>query len=194
MTSDESIATVDPRDLDSLFSNSPGGGEEQTLHALLDSWCVANHCSAAALYAPGGSALLAAVGEVDFPDQAPGTTDDASRTLSLPGGGVLLHNSGRSLDEARPADHVLLGAAAAISGIKRQLRDQNLRAMSQGVELVALYEMGLAIASILDIGELTEEVLSRALMLTECSVGALYTLENDTYTLACARGLSLIHI
>jgi sigma-B regulation protein RsbU (phosphoserine phosphatase) len=72
--------------------------------------------------------------------------------------------------------------------MKRKLREQNLQAMSQGVELVALYEVGLAIASILDIEELAEEVLSRALMLTECSLGALYTLEDNTYTLACARG------
>jgi sigma-B regulation protein RsbU (phosphoserine phosphatase) len=89
------------------------------------------------------------------------------------------------------ADLALLGAAAAICHMKTKLREQNLQAMSQGVELVALYEVGLAIASILDLEELAEEVLSRALMLTESSLGALYTLDGDSYRLACVRGEAL---
>ena len=78
------------------------------------------------------------------------------------------------------ADLALLVSAAAICHMKTRLREQNLQAMSQGVELVALYEVGLAIASILDLEELAEEVLSRALMLTESSLGALYTLDGDS--------------
>ena len=174
---------------DAIFSDQSGAEEDRAIHQVIESWCRHMGGCAAALYSPGGDHRLAAVGDASFPkraDDPPG--EETFHRLDLPGGGVLLHDSDRTIEGAQPADTMVLGAAAAISGMKRRLREQNLQAMSQGVELVALYEVGLAIASILDIEELADEVLSRALMLTESSLGALYTLEDDAYTLACARG------
>jgi len=182
---------MDLKLLQSLFSDRPGTDEARAYQELVEGWCHGCDCAAAALYSPGGSHRLANVGEAEFPDNAKEPVDEASffRT-ELPGGGVLLHTADRPIDDADEPATALLGAAAAISGMKSKLREQNLQAMSQGVELVALYEVGLAIASIFDIEELADEVLSRALMLTECSLGALYTLEDHEYRLACARGVA----
>jgi sigma-B regulation protein RsbU (phosphoserine phosphatase) len=172
-----------------IFSGQSGAEEGRAIHKLVDGWCGRMGKCAAALYSPGGSHRLAVVGDAEFPDRVEDSVDEPNlRRLDLPGGGVLLHTSDRAAEEASLPGTALLGAAAAVSGMKRKLREQNLQAMSQGVELVALYEVGLAIASILDIDELAEEVLSRALMLTECSLGALYTIEDESFFLARARG------
>ena len=172
-----------------IFSDQSGADESRAIHQLLDGWCGHMDGCAAALYAPSNGRRLAIVGEADFPDRLENLVDEPGfQRFELPGGGTLVHTSdGLVEEEVFPGTH-LLAAAAAINGMKNRLREQNLRAMSQGVELVALYEVGLAIASILDIEELAEEVLSRALMLTECTVGALYTLDEDRYGLASSRG------
>jgi sigma-B regulation protein RsbU (phosphoserine phosphatase) len=186
---DAGPAILDFEIFDVLFSDRSGTEENRAIQELVDGWCREYDGCAAALYSPGGDHRLAIVGDADFPECTADAPDgSAFRRLDLPGGGVLLHTSDRAIGEAHPSDNALLGAAAAIIGMKRKLREQNLQAMSQGVELVALYEVGLAIASILDIQELADEVLSRALMLTDCSLGALYTLDDDWYQLACARG------
>ena len=187
---DSATAILDPDILDTVFSERSGSDENRAIQELLDGWCRDRDC-AAALYSPRGGSRLAFVGDAEFPKCAADTAGGSNlRRLDLPGGGVLLHTSDRPIGEAHPAANALLGAAAAISGMKRKLREQNLQAMSQGVELVALYEVGLAIASILDVEELADEVLSRALMLTECTLGALYTLDGSEYRLACARGVA----
>jgi sigma-B regulation protein RsbU (phosphoserine phosphatase) len=174
-----------------IFSARSGAEESRAIHKLVDGWCGRMGKCAAALYSPGGSHRLAVVGDAEFPDRVGDSVDEPNlRRLDLPGGGVLLHTSDRATEEASQSGTALLGAAAAVSGMKRKLREQNLQAMSQGVELVALYEVGLAIASILDIEELADEVLSRALMLTECSLGGLYTLEDNEYRLACVKGVA----
>ena len=181
--------SLDARIFDTIFSGQSGAEEDRAIHQLVDGWCGRMDRCAAALYSPDGSHRLAVVGDAEFPDRVGDSVYEPNlQRLDLPGGGVLLHTSDRATEEASESGTALLGAAAAVSGMKRKLREQNLQAMSQGVELVALYEVGLAIASILDIEELAEEVLSRALMLTECSLGALYTLDGDEYRLACARG------
>lgn len=183
--------SVDSEVLDSIFSGQSGAAESHALHQLVHSWCSERGGCAAALYAPGDGQRLAVFGDEDFPGRIDdfGGGHEFSR-LDLPGGGVLLHTSGGPVDGAMPPETALLSAAAVVCGMKSKLLEQNLQAMSQGVELVALYEVGLAIASILDIDELAEEVLSRALMLTECSLGALYTLEDEGFVLARSRGVA----
>ena len=172
-------------DLDEIFSTRSGAGEKRAVEGLVRQWCSDHGYTSAALYAPGGERLIAAVGDGDIPERV------AEGALALPGGGYLVTPAEPAAMNVEQADLALLGAAAAICHMKTKLREQNLQAMSQGVELVALYEVGLAIASILDLEELAEEVLSRALMLTESSLGALYTLDGDSYRLACARGEAL---
>jgi sigma-B regulation protein RsbU (phosphoserine phosphatase) len=174
-----------------IFSDKSGAEEKRALRELVESWCGDAGGCAAALYEPGKGQRLAAVGDEEFPDAISDFEGEQGFTrLELPGGGALLHTATELVGGPMPSETGLLGAASAVCGMKKMLREQNIQAMSQGVELVALYEVGLAIASILDIEELAGEVLSRALMLTECSLGALYTLEDDEYRLACVKGVA----
>ena len=181
--------------LHAIFSMHSGAEESSALRQLIENWCGSAAEDSVALYAPGNGPRLAVSGDAEFPARA-GDAEagpDIHR-LDLPGGGILLHTGEGSPSDESPGGIALLGAAASIVAMKRNLREQNFQAMSQGVELVALYEVGLAIASILDIKELAEEVLSRALMLTECSIGALYTLDENHYLLASSRGTAENHI
>ena len=185
----ESNMNFDTVTFHALFSERSGPEEDRAIHELVDRWCGGMGGCAAALYAPSSGHRLAAVGGTEFPKRVEDAVGEPDlRRLELAGGGVLLHTSDRTAGVETQSGTALLAAAATICGMKKRLREQNLQAMSQGVELVALYEVGLAIASILDFEELADEVLSRALMLTECSIGALYTLDADGYRLACARG------
>ena len=51
------------------------------------------------------------------------------------------------------------------------------------VELEALYDVGLAVASTLDLDRLSEEILLRAVSLLDARRGALYILEDGRYRL-----------
>ena len=59
--------------------------------------------------------------------------------------------------------------------LRRKLFQDNYRL----VELEAIYELGLAIASTLDLEQLPEEILLRAVSLCDARRGALYLLEGE---------------
>ena len=67
--------------------------------------------------------------------------------------------------------------------LERQLKEQHFQANYRGVELEALYDVGLAIASTLDLDRLSEEMLLRAVSLLDARRGALYLLEDGCYRL-----------
>ena len=83
---------------------------------------------------------------------------------------------------------LLLAAGARISNLKRQIHEQRFQAKFRGVELQALYDVGLAIASTLDLEELCEEALLRAVSLLDARRGALYLLEAGSYRLTSRFG------
>lgn len=87
--------------------------------------------------------------------------------VELPEGLLLYAPSSEApaLDPGR----MLLAAGARISALKRQIQEQSFQAMFRGVELEARYDVGLAIASTLDLEELHEEVLLRP---SRCSTPA----------------------
>ena len=114
--------------------------------------------------------------------------DPSLRKLELPGSYVLLHDSEATADELTSAGPILLACAATILRLEGELEEQDFSAMSRGVEMMALYEVGLAISTILELEPLMKELLSRALLLLELSRGALYQLTNEQYVLACSRG------
>lgn len=60
--------------------------------------------------------------------------------------------------------------------LRAQLKERGFQVNYRVVELEALYEVGLAIASTLELGELTEVVLLRAVSLLDARRGALYLL------------------
>ncbi|MEM1176912.1 MAG: GAF domain-containing SpoIIE family protein phosphatase [Acidobacteriota bacterium] len=149
------------------------------LSAQLESWTSARDGASAAIYAEVDERMmrLAAAGPADLPSELDGDIPAPFTRLDLPGVAVL-HD--------RPADDPLLlvAAGARISQLKERLQAENFQAMFRGVELEALYEVGLAIASTLDLDSLGEEVLMRAILLLDARRGALYLLDDDGYFLA----------
>lgn len=182
-------APIDTDLIEAVLSRRSGAAEGAAIRALVKWWCERHGGCAAALYSSDGTQRLAQHGDRVFPASAKQPSHDSGlNRLELPGGGVLLHSSDGFTGDIADDGILMLATAASMADMKRQVREQNIQAMSQGVELVALYEVGLAITSILDLEELAQEVLSRALMLTECKIGAVYTLDDNGYTLACASG------
>ncbi len=111
------------------------------------------------------------------------------RRTDLPGGVLLWYPAGdgeaQGDGEEAPADEssevgfllVLLGEALANCRLRRRIKRQSFEAKYRGVELEALYDVGLAIASTLDLDLLAEEILIRAVSLLDARRGALYLLE-----------------
>lgn len=67
-----------------------------------------------------------------------------------------------------------LGAATREQAVRGQLKRQDFEAKARGVQLEALYDVGLAIAGTLDFERLCEEILMRAVSLLDARRGALY--------------------
>ncbi len=72
--------------------------------------------------------------------------------------------------------------------LRGQLKRQDFEAKSRGVQLEALYDVGLAIASTLDFERLCEEILMRAVSLSDARRGALYLKQNGRLVLHRAFG------
>ncbi len=197
----EAALDLDPHLWRDLFSLSKKEGEDRRLLGLqLQRWCRAHGVEAAALYAATAEAykLRAHAGTTRFPDQlATNDTDDVTEDnwhrVEIPNGLLLLvaAEAGTS-DAGEPgaADPslMLLAAGSRISELKRQIQEQSFQAKFRGVELEALYDVGLAITSTLDLEELGAEVLLRAVSLLDARRGALYLLENDQYRLTSRFG------
>jgi sigma-B regulation protein RsbU (phosphoserine phosphatase) len=169
-----------------------GAEERRALERLLRDWSQAHRGCAVAAYvlAKDGLHRAGAVGSRDFGKtlDAGGPLETGVQRLDLAGGSVLLHDAVDPVAGADAPALALLASVLSVLGLKGRLDEQNLFAMAQGVELAALYEVGLAIASILDLDQLAEEVLSRALLLLDAPRGALYRLEGGSYLLTRARG------
>ncbi len=176
------LAAADWSELFSLARKE--ADDQQMLEAKLAEWCGANGGIDAAIYCTdnGNLSLRLAVGKTAFPAAPPVALPPIWRRLELPAA-VMLHTAVASRIEASDPELLLLAAGARISGLKRQIQEQSFQAKFRGVELEALYEMGLAIASTLDLEELGEEVLFRAISLLDARRGALYLLEENVYRL-----------
>ncbi len=162
--------------------------DRQVLARALERWCAA-HAADAALYTEldGARRKLVESGATQFPEELPAATGEHGwGRVELPRA-QLLHTS--SLDLATEDDALLLLAAGArISDLKRRILAQTFQANFRGVELEALYDVGLAIASTLDLEELCEEALLRAVSLLDARRGALYLLEGKSYRLTSRFG------
>ena len=163
--------------------------DHQVLAGELRRWCAAQRADAA-LYVEADGVLrrLVAVGETAFPEEAPDPQEAAAWSrLELPHA-LLLHTAAGTDSSEPQAALLLLAAGARISSLKRQIQEQKFQAKFRGVELEALYDVGLAIASTLDLEELCEEALLRAVSLLDARRGALYLLEGDSYRLTSRFG------
>jgi sigma-B regulation protein RsbU (phosphoserine phosphatase) len=72
-------------------------------------------------------------------------------------------------------------AAVRACELADRLRLQTFQNQYRGVELEALYDVGLAVVSTLDLPQLTEEILLRAVSLLDARRGALYEQEDGVY-------------
>ncbi|HEY0511717.1 MAG TPA: SpoIIE family protein phosphatase [Thermoanaerobaculia bacterium] len=161
--------------------------ERQMLERLLDLWRREHGAEAAGLYLERGGALeqQTAVGG-GLPDAVEGDTlADGLGSLTFPGGRILFLPGGAARDGADVAVDdplTLLLASALKSGrLKSDLKEQQFQVNYRVVELEALYDVGLAVASTLDLDRLSEEILLRAVSLLDARRGALYILEDGRY-------------
>lgn len=160
------------------------GTERAYLERLLDAWCARHGAGGAALYLETERAgdRIATVGGASFPAAfTPGEEDDL-QVARLAGGWVAYRRGGASATtSASDPLPVLLSCALRTVRLRRQVEQQRFQANYRGVELEALYEVGLAIASTLDPDELAEIILLRAVSLLDASRGALYLYEDGVY-------------
>lgn len=180
-------------------------GAPSYLGRLLESWRRELGADAAALYcrregalrreessgAGGLPEILEEAGEPpgddDSGDGDPGAGGSRLLRVDLPEGALLARLSPGSGDaDADPlADPLalLLAAELRTRRLQRQIKEQHFQVKYRGVELETLYEVGLAVASTLDLDTLADEVLVRAVSLLDARRGALYLAENDRYRL-----------
>jgi len=179
--SSPAVATVNWADLLGEVSSSASAGSLETLLAL---WCEAAGVDSAALYADGetldgetSQRRFAGVGSVELPEVLAAPHDDAFGRIDL-ARATLLFYPARRADDVGPID-VLLSQGSEIRRLRDSLRRQHFQDNYRLVELEAIYELGLAIASTLDLEQLTEEILLRAVSLCDARSGAIYLLEGE---------------
>ncbi len=163
------------------------GDDRPYLEKLLSAWTRERGLESAALYLDSerGGERLAAVGRGEYPAELADGGLAGLVAVGLPGGRLTYR------DPVPPsADPLLLLLAGALRSLrlKRQLKQQRFQVDYRGVELEALYEVGLAIASTRDPQGLAEVILLRAVSLLDARRGALYLLEGDAYRLSNTIG------
>jgi phosphoserine phosphatase RsbU/P len=158
--------------------------ERQMLERLLDLWRREHGMEAAGLYLERGGLLHqeSAAGDL-LPAVIEGAPDGLG-SLVFPGGRLLFSPSGEAAGAAANDPLTLLLASALKScRLKAELKEQQFQVNYRVVELEALYDVGLAVASTLDLDRLSEEILLRAVSLLDARRGALYILEDGRYRL-----------
>ncbi len=174
---------------DLLILSRDETSERPMMERLLDLWRREHGVEAAGLYLERGGRFEreSAVGD-GLPEvlegDAPGERGDLGR-LDFPGG-RLVFTPGSPPAGNGAANHaltLLLASALKSCRLKYDLKDQQFQVNYRVVELEALYDVGLAVASTLDLDRLSEEILLRAVSLLDARRGALYILEDGRYRL-----------
>lgn len=166
-----------------------GGDDGHLLGAVLAAWGREAGARGAALYVADQGVLYreevwgdgeypATLGAEAHPERE---RPDGERSAPLPGrlpitGGALIHHPAELAPAAGEASEAfsMLGLLARLCAFKRRLKRQNFEAGIRGVEQEALYSVGLAITSTLDLDSLIDAVLSWALSLLDARRAALY--------------------
>ncbi|MFP3942157.1 MAG: PP2C family protein-serine/threonine phosphatase [Thermoanaerobaculia bacterium] len=174
------------------------GDERRLLEGLLELWCRQRGARGAALYLEDepGCPCEAAWGEGPFPRLRRDVEDGAFEHLEVDGATLLWRRGDGepSAEELPPPEdeadllQLLLAVTVANRRLHRRLKRQSFQAKYRGVELEALYDVGLAIASTLDLDALTDEILLRAVSLLDARRGALYLLQEGEYRLQSRFG------
>jgi phosphoserine phosphatase RsbU/P len=185
------------------LSGGAAGDDRALLDRLLELWRQALPARGAAAYLEHDGAYRreASCGEGSFPpalaaaEVAAGAAPGDFRVFRLPAALLLAVGDGTTAaaDAAQPALPqqpappqpltLLLAAELRTVHLRQQLKQQSFQVNYRVVELESVYEVGLAIASTLDLDQLSEEILLRAVSLLDARRGALYRREGDAYRL-----------
>lgn len=118
-------------------------------------------------------------GADDFPPTPVPAGEDARLELA---GGQLIYRPGSVAPEALDQQLLLtLLCAVQAADLGGQVKRHSFAANLRGVELQALYDVGLAIARTLDLEQVGEEILLRAVSLLDARVGALFLRDDRVY-------------
>jgi len=161
----------------------------RTLERLLAMLDRSNGGSGAALYVKGerGYRREVQIGSAGFEDHLSEAPTGAT-VLPFAGGFVRLAAPGETASPEGGALLLALAAAVREQTLRGLVKRQDFEVKSRGVQLEALYDVGLAIAGTLDFEELCEEVLMRAVSLLDARRGALYLKANGRMRLDRAFG------
>jgi len=156
-------------------------GSQPLVERLAARFAESSGLSAIALYreTEGRASRLLVSGSASFPE-CPSNEHDFG-VHEVPGGTLLFEPSAASTDQFDEQNLLTLLCAAQASRLRSQLKRQNFAANFRGVELESLYDVGLAIARTLDLEELGDEILLRAVSLLDARVGALYLQDGDVF-------------
>ncbi|HEX4952014.1 MAG TPA: SpoIIE family protein phosphatase [Thermoanaerobaculia bacterium] len=165
--------------------------EELLAQEALAGWLADNGCDAGAVYLeaePGQLVLEVEAGEVGLPDKLEGEVPSTFNYRPLPGGVLLFRGA--------PPDHLteigeagfVIAFSARLASLKREIKRAQFEAGRRDVAQEALYDVGLAIASTLDVEQLTEAILTWALSLLDARRAALYLGDSGGFRLARSLG------
>jgi sigma-B regulation protein RsbU (phosphoserine phosphatase) len=156
----------------------------------LDLWCEMHGVPAAALFASDGEewelvARSRADGEKsELSPAAAERAESGVSTLRLPGNFLLCFTDGRVEGPLVSGElGLLLAASARLHRVHERLKEQVFQENYKVVTLEALYDVGLSVASTLDLERLCDEILLRAVSLLDARRGALYLVDGDRYRL-----------
>jgi sigma-B regulation protein RsbU (phosphoserine phosphatase) len=131
---------------------------------------------AAYLEGDDGFECCARLGGADFPPALDHSAAIPWPLRRLPGGLLLADEP--LADELPEPLGLLLAVGLRLCRMRASLKRLDFDAKYRGVEREAIYDVGLAIASTLDLAHVSEEILLRAVSLLDARRGALYLLDD----------------
>ncbi len=153
-------------------------------------WADRAGLSGAAVYcgADASPCLVERWGEGSFPPcLAPEGSLPGAGRLALQGGVLLFEPQAAMVATDDPLLE-LLASQLQVYELDERLKQQRFQAQYHGVEVEALYDVGLAILGTLDLTRLSEEILLRAVSLLDARRGAFYDSEDGVYHLRSSIG------
>jgi sigma-B regulation protein RsbU (phosphoserine phosphatase) len=132
---------------------------------------------AAFLETDDGWECCARLGNADFPPSI--VRGQAIPWPSLPVAGGLLVASAPFVDALPDPLGLLVALGLRLCRLRQSLKRLDFDAKYRGVEREAIYEVGLALTSTLDLERVSEEILVRAVSLLDARRGALYLLDAE---------------